>query len=112
MRRNRNADVQLGPMLPLTKAAKARDRDLGLLGRHTNDFEAAIAEQLLEVGATSIALATFHDKAQLNACDRGNQSDGSIRQSTAEQIGIRFAEQDRNQRRGVDNHQLHMPFSS
>ena len=98
------ADVEPGGMAAAAVAAEGVDGDLGMPGRDADDIEAAIAQQQLEVRATPLPLATLDDEGKLDPGHRRDQPHRRRAQRSREALGVRLAQQDRHQRRAIDDH--------
>ena len=91
-------------MAAAAEAAERVDCDLGLLRRDADDVEAAVAQQQFEIRPAGLALAAFDDKGQLDPRHCRYQPNRCLAKRVCETLSIGFAEQDRNERRGVDDH--------
>jgi hypothetical protein len=67
-------DIEPRPVVAPAEAAKCIDGNLGLLRRDTNDVEAAIAQQKLQVRPAGLALAALDDEGKLDPAYRRKQS--------------------------------------
>jgi hypothetical protein len=106
------ANIQRGWVSPLPEPPKGIDRKLGLYRRDSNHFGADHGKKTLKALPPGIAFLAFNDKGQLHPGNRGDQADRRGLNRFAKAPLVRLIEKYGNNRRRVDHHQRHMPFSS
>jgi hypothetical protein len=105
-------DVEAGAVAAFAEAPEGTDGDFGVQRGYRDHLRARQSEKLFETTAPRLALFSFRHKGKLHPCDRGNKAKWRAVDSLAVQTFIGFIEQNGNDRRRIDDHQVQRPSSS
>ncbi len=99
-------------MAALAEAAPCRSRERGLSLVDGDHHDIGTMEQQIELAATRVAEPGLDDDAGLQQRRGGDGANGGIRKRLNELGSVGLVEQDRDEGRRVDHHQVVKPSSS
>ena len=99
-------------MMSLAVAPPSTTRLIGLLGRNGDDLDAGLVQPQIELAAPCLTEPRLDHHSGLEHGSSRDQSDGILGDVMLQGRRVGLVERDRDDRRGIDYHQLGSPFLS